>query len=129
MSKTAAERQKECRRRKRDIVTPRNVTPVTKPSVTPLAYVTIDDEQVYGRQAVHYRYSTDFDTRPEPLDPTDQPVPHNRGGYRRADGTVYQFDVRGHSFECKHQYKDRYGKSHLAVYETVASVRAAGAAL
>jgi hypothetical protein len=96
---------------------------VTKPVVTcPLVTV---DGKCYNRQAVA---CFEFGSRPEPLAPTDQPVPKNRGRYKRADGTVYQFDATGHSFECKHPFKDKESVEHLAVYETVADVRAAGGA-
>ncbi len=125
MSKTPTERQRECRQRKRDNVTDENVTHVTIPGVTLPPYVTLDGERVYGQRAVHYRYSTDFDTRPEPLDVNDTPVPLNRGRYTWRDGTVYQFDTTGNSFECKHPFKDSEGNDHLATYETVADVRAA----
>ena len=83
--------------------------------------VTVDGK-CYNRPAVACR---EFGTRPEPLDPTDQPIPMNRGRYKQADGTVYQFDCQGKHFECKFPFKDRYGKPHLAVYETVADVRQA----
>lgn len=84
-------------------------------------YLQVVDAKCYGRQAV---VCNEFKTRPEPLDNTDQPVPCNRGRYIRSDGTVYQFDAGGHSFECKHEYKDRQGNTHLAVYETTADVQA-----
>ena len=103
-------------------------TKASRTSVTDVALkpqnVTVDG-MCYNRPAVA---CPEFDTRPAPLDPTDQPIPQNRGRYKRVDGTVYQFDCRGHSFECKHPYDDEQGKSHLAVYETVDDVRRAGGA-
>ena len=90
-----------------------------------MSYVPVDGK-CYHRQAVACR---EFGTRPAPVDPTDQPIPKNRGRYKRAASTVYQFDCCGKHFECKFPFKDRYGKPHLAVYETVADVRqAAGTA-
>jgi len=88
-------------------------------------YVRLDGKTVYGRQAVHYDHYPEFDTRPEPRDSTDEPVANNRGRYKRTDGSVYQFDVRGLGFECKHPFTDRQGKPHLAVYEPVAAVQVA----
>ncbi len=69
--------------------------------------------QVYGRQAVHYHVD-DFDTRPEPLDPTDTPKPGNRCKYTRADGSEYQFDCLGHVF----------GLTSGSVYPTTEDVHA-----
>ncbi len=84
------------------------------------------DGKVYGRQAVSYE-TDQFETRPEPLNPDDQPVPRNRGRYTRADGTVYQFDACGKAFECVHKYKhQRYSNeplNHLAIYRTADEVR------
>ncbi len=93
MSKTAAERQRESRQRKRDTVIEENVTDVT---IEP-RYVTLD-VTVYGRQAVRYSNDT-FDTRPEPLDPTDAPDPRNRCIYQRLDGTRYLLDATGNTHE------------------------------
>ena len=79
----------------------------------------VPDTMVYGRKAV--RFPDDrFETRPEPLDHTDIPYLNNRGRYTRTDGSEYQFDYRGHNFDCKFQFTD--GKQHKAVYETVADV-------
>jgi len=88
-------------------------------------YVTVDGK-CYMRPAVE---CSEFGTRPAPLDPTDTPFPLNRGRYTRADGSVYMFDAGGQVFECKHPFKDKEGKPHLAVYETVADAQAAGACL
>lgn len=55
-------------------------------------------QTVYKRQAVSYD-GDDFETRPEPLDPTDQPLSRNRGRYTRQDGSQYQFDCQGSVFE------------------------------
>ncbi len=55
-------------------------------------------DKVYGRPAVHYDHD-DFDTRPEPLNITDTPLPLNRGRYTREDGTQYQFDAIGQAFK------------------------------
>ncbi len=112
-------------------VTPEPAASVTDVTVKPQS-VTVEGsvtmprmiERRYNRQAVA---CDEFNSRPTPLDPTDRPIPHNRGRYVRRDGTVYQFDARGQSFDCKHPFTDRYGKSHLAVYETVADVREATA--
>ncbi len=116
MAKTAAERQRE--KRKRDIVTPCNVTTnpehVTKsPQIvtnTPesgpevgqkLPKNAIPSEsvrqskfmgKVYNRPAIS---CSEFNTRPAPLQVTDTPVPRNRGRYTREDGSVYQFDCTG----------------------------------
>ncbi len=98
MSKTAAQRQRESRARKRDIETSENVTSVTKQGVTPIVYVTVDGEQVYGRQAV--RYEGDMsDTRPEPLDPADTPDQRNRCIYKRPDSTRYILGAGGYEHE------------------------------
>ncbi len=75
-------------------------------------FVTVTDETVYGRPAVHWSRD-EYDTRPEPLDPYDQPVTGSRGRYKRQDGTVYQFDSSGHSFEVTN------GK----VYQSIEQVR------
>ncbi len=96
MSKTAAQRQRESRARKRDIETSENVTSVTKQGVTPIVYVTVDGEQVYGRQAVRYEGDM-FDTRPEPLDPADTPDQRNRCIYQRPDGSRYLIDATGNT--------------------------------
>ena len=96
MSKTAAERQRESRARKRDIETSENVTSVTKQSVTPIVYVTLAGEQVYGRQAVRYEGDM-FDSRPEPLNSADTPDRRNRCIYERPDGSRYLIDATGNT--------------------------------
>ena len=68
------------------------------------------DGKVYNRQAVE---CSQFDTRPEPLDPTDKPVKDSRGRYTRQDGTVYQFDSAGRAFECDEEYIDKNGDTRL----------------
>ncbi len=99
-------------------------TPVTVPTVIS-ASVTVGGK-CYNRLAIR---CPEFGTRPCPVAATDKPVPKNRGRYKRLDGTVYQFDAGGQVFECKHPFKDKQGKEHLAVYETVADARkAAGGA-
>ena len=60
----------------------------------------VQGEKVYGRQAVSYPMPEPWNTRPEPLNPDDQPVAGNRGRYKRTDGTVYQFDACGKPFEA-----------------------------
>ena len=82
---------------------------------------TLGDVKCYGRDAV---LCDQFVTRPTPLDKSDIPVPDNRARYQRQDGTVYQFDVSGRSFECKHSCFDADGNEHLAIYEATADVRA-----
>ncbi len=81
------------------------------------------EHTVYNRQAVSYKVDK-FETKPEPLDVTDTPHAGGRGRYTRLDGTVYQFDCRGHSFECKHLFKDKNGVEHLAIYKDADEVRA-----
>lgn len=61
-------------------------------------FVTVADETVYGRPAVHWNRD-EFNTRPEPLDSQDKPHAGGRGKYTRADESVYQFDVLGKPFE------------------------------
>ena len=51
---------------------------------------------VYGRQAVK---CSKYDTRPMPLDSTDQPHSGGRGKYTRQDGTTYQFDSSGNAHD------------------------------
>ena len=116
-----------CTRRNKASRSRASVSPsVSLPSVSLAEYVTVEGK-CYGRPAVE---CPEFGTRPEPLDHTDQPFPKNRGRYTRTDGSVYMFDAGGQVFECKHPFKDKYGKPHLAVYETAADVReAAGACL
>jgi len=63
--------------------------PVTA-AVTPA--VTINGKTIYNRPAVK---CSKYNTRPMPLDPTDQPHPGGRGKYTRQDGTTYQFDSSG----------------------------------
>lgn len=69
--------------------------------------------KTYGRQSVKYE-ADQFETRPQPLSDDDCPVRLNRGKYTRSDGSVYQFDCRGHSFNLTN------GK----VYQTIDDVRA-----
>ncbi len=71
----------------------------------------------YNRPAVQ---CYEFNTRPQPLDPADTPIKHNRGRYKRKDGTVYQFDSRGRAFD---PYTGRDGKQHMAVYADPDEVR------
>ncbi len=105
-----------------------SVTRVTPQLAQVLQGVTVDvdnvtvDGKCYNRPAVE---CSEFGTRPAPLDCTDQPILRNRGRYIRKDGTAYQFDSRGKSFECKFAFTERGGKCHLAVYETAADVRQA----
>ncbi|MCK5605575.1 hypothetical protein KAR91_27020 [Candidatus Pacearchaeota archaeon] len=70
---------------------------VTNVTVTP-GFETVTDVKCYGRQAV---VCSEFKTRPEPLDPTDLPVPLSRGRYVTVDDDVYQFDAVGKPFKCK----------------------------
>lgn len=67
-----------------------------QPSAT-LPYVAVNST-VYNRPAVSYR-GDQWQTRPSPLSDTDQPHIGGRGKYTRADGSVYQFDSSGTSFE------------------------------
>ena len=53
---------------------------------------------MYNRQSVRWEIDQ-YDTRPEPLDHKDIPHDGGRGKYTRQDGTVYQFDCQGYSFE------------------------------
>jgi hypothetical protein len=53
---------------------------------------------VYNRPAVSYVVDQ-HDSRPMPLNPDDHPHPGGRGKYTRQDGSVYQFDCNGASFE------------------------------
>lgn len=68
---------------------------------------------VYGRQAVRY-IPDQWATRPEPLDLTDIPHSGGRGKYTRQDGSEYQFDSKGSSFDL----------TNGLVYQTVEEVRA-----
>jgi hypothetical protein len=58
-----------------------------------------------------------------PLNPDDVPVLNNRGRYKRADGSTYQFDGGGQVFGAVHKYKDNEGKPHLAIYKDADEVR------
>lgn len=59
----------------------------------------VPDETVYGRQAVSYPGDT-FETRPEPLHPTDTPDPRNRCIYQRQqDSTRYLLDATGNQHD------------------------------
>jgi hypothetical protein len=84
----------------------------------------VEGEKVYGRPAVRYDIAEPWITRPEPLNVSDEPVLNNRGLYKRADGTVYQFDACNTAYECSHPFTDKDGKEHLAVYETADDVKA-----
>ncbi len=77
-------------------------------------YEVVGDGRCYGRQEVK---CLEFKTRPEPLNYSDQPIPLNRGRYKRIDGTIYQFDAIGHAFEC----------TDGNVYQTMAEVKQAAA--
>ncbi len=81
--------------------------------------VTVDGK-CYSRLAIR---CPEFATRPCPVAATDKPVPHNRGRCERLDGTVYQFDINGHVFECRHVFYDSTGMQHQSVYETLADVQ------
>jgi len=87
----------------------------------------IADGKVYYRQAVRFDVTEAWETRPLPLNDTDQPVLNNRGRYKRADSTVYQFDACGKSFECTHKYEhqryDHEPKHHMGIYKTAGEVR------
>lgn len=59
-------------------------------------YLMVSGVTCYGRPAVQ---CSQYRTRPDPLDPHDQPHSGGRGRYTRQDGSVYQFDSSGNSFE------------------------------
>jgi hypothetical protein len=94
---------------------------VTNQTVTS-EYETVTGEKCYGRQAVA---CSEFDTRPEPLNATDQPVPLNRGRYIASDGQYYQFDAVGNAIKCSHEYRDKDGKRRVAAYKTLQDVAVA----
>ncbi len=102
-------------------VTDKSLDVTVEGSVTVPLMSVLFDVKCYNRQAV---VCSEFGTRPEPLSLTDQPFYHNRGRYTRTDGTVYQFDISGTIHECEYPYKGKDGKEHMAVYGTVADVRA-----
>lgn len=71
-----------------------NVIPEPQADVIP--YNILPYEKVYGRQAVIYPGLKEaWATRPIPDDPTDKPIPNNRGMYRKADGGSYLVDACG----------------------------------
>ncbi len=74
------------------------------------------DLQVYGRKAVRYE-SDQYDTRPMPLNPDDQPHSGGRGRYTRQDGTVYQFDSSGTAHEITDQGSQLADISSLEHYQ------------
>ena len=94
---------------------PEQINPNTEPEQI------VGSVKCYGRPAV---VCSQFKTRPKPLDSTDIPVVDNRGRYVRPDGSVYQFDFCGNSFDCKHEYIGLDGKKHLAVYASTKDVQA-----
>jgi hypothetical protein len=81
----------KCRKLAFRVSVPKVSVPSEKVNVPGILAVSVPGK-VYGRQAVK---CNKYDTRPEPLDPTDRPHPGGRGKYRRQDGTIYQFDSTG----------------------------------
>ena len=68
-----------------------------EPAETRTYYVKTEGK-VYNRQAVTFK-GDQYESRPEPLSPTDQPHEGGRGKYTRADGSTYQIDATGHSHD------------------------------
>ncbi len=107
MAKTAAQRQKEYRDNKRNAPVTEKSQNVTRspenltesvPNVTknPISSESLREYEIMGKVYNRPAVSCDeFNTRPAPLEVTDTPVPHNRGRYKREDGSVYQFDCTG----------------------------------
>ena len=88
---------------------------VSVPQVSVPNYDVVENQTVYGRQAVKYDLAEAWDLRPEPLSKEDTPKLLNRGKYVRPDGSEYQFDAIGQVFEC----------TDGEVYPTMALLKAA----
>ncbi len=86
---------------------------VTRDTVGP-EYVTVEGK-CYNRPAVA---CIEFGVRPAPLDLADVPKAGNRGKFVRPDGSEYQFDSQGNSFECPHEAFDARGRRRTEVYTT-----------
>ena len=70
---------------------------LAEPAETRTYYVKTDGK-VYNRQAVTFK-GDQYESRPEPVNPDDQPSEGGRGKYTRADGSQYQIDATGHSHD------------------------------